>query len=119
MDTPTDDQILERAREIKERTGVTLSEAMFVAEKELSPKPAIPETFEIELNVKPKVSRWIIETFQPTKTHTREQRLAAFISQMLNRTRVSALRAMEQGEDIQEGRAVTLSRSQFAAKAPQ
>lgn len=113
-----DDKILALAREIQAERGCSLTDAMLFAESQLAPKSAVPDRFEVVIPVKPRVSRWIIEEFAPTATHTTEERLAAYLSIILNRARMTAIRNAEEGPDITDGRAVTLRRDQFQKKAP-
>ena len=118
MSDAQDEKILARAQEIKAERAISLTEAMILAEEELAPRPTVPSSFTITISVKPRVARWIVEEFASTKTHTTEERLAAFLSIVLNRSRVTALRFAEEGPEIQEGGAVTLRRAQFQEKAP-
>lgn len=118
MPDTQDEKILARAQEIKAELGCSLTDAMIRAEEELAPRPTVPEGFTITIPVKPRVARWIVTEFAPTKTHTTEERLAAFLAIVLNRSRVTAMRYAEEAPDIQEGGAVTLRRAQFQEKAP-
>jgi len=113
-----DEKILARAQEIKAERGLSLTDAMLSAEDELAPAPVVPASFTVTIPVKSRVARWIMQEFTPTKTHTTEARLAAYLQIVLNRSRVAALRAAEEGPDIGEGGAVTLRREQFQRKAP-
>ena len=118
MTDNADEKILARAQEIKVERNISLTDAMIRAEEELAPKPTVPADFTVTIPVKPRVARWIVEEFAPTKTHTTEERLAAYLGIILNRARVTAMRFAEDAPDIQEGGAVTLRREQFQQKAP-
>lgn len=121
MTENTDEKILARAQEIKAERNISLTDAMIRAEpafQALAPKPTVPADFTVTIPVKPRVARWIVEEFAPTKTHTTEERLAAYLGIILNRARVTAMRFAEDAPDIQEGGAVTLRREQFQQKAP-
>ena len=113
-----DEKILARAQEIKAERGISLTDAMISAEFELAPKPEIPASFTVTIPLKPRIASWILREFVPTKTHTTEDRLAAYLAIVLSRARVTATRHAEEGQDIQEGSAVTLRREQFQRKAP-
>lgn len=116
MTDNTDEKILARAHEIKAERGVSLTDAMIRAEEELAPKPTVPASFTVTIPVKPRVARWIVEEFEPTKTHTTEARLAAYLAIILNRARVTAMRFAEEAPDIGKGGAVVMRRSQFQQK---
>ena len=118
MTDNTDEKILVRAQEIKAERGISLTDAMIRAEDELAPKPSVPSDFTVTIPVKPRVARWIVEEFAPTKTHTTEERLAAYLTIILSRSRVTAMRFAEDAPEIGEGGAVTLRREQFQQKAP-
>ena len=113
-----DEKILVRAQEIKKERGISLTDAMLSAEAELAPKPSYPADFTVTIPIRPRVSRWIVDTFIASDTHTTEERLAAYLAICLNRARVSAMRFAEEAPDIGEGGAVTLRREQFQKKAP-
>lgn len=114
-----DEKILSRAHEIKSERGGSLTDAMILAEQELAPKPSIPEEFTVTIPVKPRVARWIVSEFSATATHSTEQRLAAYLTTVLSRARITAMRFSEDAPDIPKdaGRAVTLRRDQFKQKA--
>lgn len=114
----TDDQLLELAQKIKAERGISLTDAMIAAEDELTPAPSIPTSFTVTIPVKGRVGKWIAEEFGGHTTHSIEERLGAFLSIILSRSRVSAMRAAEEGEEVQDGKAVTLRRAQFAKKVP-
>lgn len=118
MPDNADEKILARAQEIKAERGISLTDAMIRAEDELAPKPTVPADFTVTIPVKPRVARWIVEEFEPTKTHTTEERLAAYLATVLSRARVTAMRFAEEAPEIGEGGAVTLRREQFQKKAP-
>ena len=114
----TDEEVLELAQKIKADRGLSLTDAMIAAEDELSPAPSIPESFTVTIPVKGRVAKWIMEEFGGHATHSVEDRLAAYLTTVLSRSRVQAMRYAEEGEDVQEGKAVTLRRDQFARKVP-
>lgn len=114
----SDDEIVARAHEIKAEQGCTLVDAMILAEEELTPKAAVPSEFTVTIEVKPRVAKWIASEFAPRDGFSTEDRLAAFLAVVLNRSRVTAMREAKDAPEIQEGRAVTMSRRQFQQKAP-
>mgnify|MGYP006436186277 CR=1 FL=1 len=118
MTENTDEKVLERAQEIKAERGISLMDAMIRAEEELAPKPVTPSEFTVTIPVKPRVARWVLAEFAATSTHSTEERLGAYLSSMLNRSRVSAMRANQESPDIGEGGAVSMSRQEFQRKAP-
>ena len=114
----TDEQVLQRAQEIKTERGISLTDAMIAAEDELTPAPSIPESFTVTIPVKGRVAKWIMEEFGGHAKYPLEERLGAYLTTVLSRSRVQAMRYAEEGEDVQEGKAVTLRRDQFARKVP-
>jgi hypothetical protein len=114
----TDEQILERAHAIKSERGISLTDAMIAAEDELTPEAAIPTAFTVTIPVKARVAKWIGDEFGGHASFTIEERLGAYLTTVLSRSRVTALRYAEEGEDVTEGKAVTLRRDQFARKVP-
>lgn len=114
----TDEQILERAMAIKSERGISLTDAMIAAEDELTPEAAIPKDFTVTVPVKARVAKWILDEFGDHPTYSVEERLAAYLTTVLSRSRVMAMRYAEEGEDVTEGKAVTLRRDQFARKVP-
>lgn len=112
-----DELILEKARKIQKKKGVSLTDAMIMAEDELMPKAEVPGEFTVTIPVKARVARWVLDEFKPTKTHTTEERLAAYLVVVLNRARMTSIRLSEEAPDIGEGGAVTMRRDQFQAKA--
>lgn len=114
-----DSRILERAIQIKEDRGLPLVEAMIMAEEELIAQlkgDALPLEFTVKLVVKPRVARWILQTFGGHATFTVEDRLAAYLIILLNRTRITAIRRSEPAPEIPKGgEAVTLRREHMAA----
>lgn len=114
----TDEQILERAHAIKSERGISLTDAMIAAEDELTPEAAIPTAFTVTIPVKARVAKWIGDEFGGHASFTIEERLGAYLTTVLSRSRVMAMRYAEEGEDVTEGKAVTLRRDQFARKVP-
>lgn len=119
MKQPTDEQILERAKEIQGETGLSLMDAMQKAQDELTPAPVIPSDFTITIKAKPRVAAWVVEQFGGHPTLSIEDRLGAYMSEYLPRLRIEAKRMQEDAPDIGEGEAVTMSRTQFLRKAKQ
>lgn len=104
----TDEQILDLAMKIKEERGISLVDAMEMAAKKLSPKPAIRTSFNVQLEVKQKVGRWICESFGGHPTLSIEDRLAVYIAQTLNQKRVQSIRDNEMPSEIPKGSAITV-----------
>ena len=116
---PTDEEILELAQTIKaEREGLSLTDAMLIAEDELQPVAEIPADFTVTIPVKKRVAGWILREFGGHPQLSVEERLGAYLATVLSRSRVQAIRASEDGQDVTEGKAVTLTRSQFQRKVP-
>ena len=118
MTANADEKILARAREIAAELKISLTDAMIRAEDELAPKPTVPADFTVTIPVKARVARWILEEFAPTKTHTAEERLAAYLATALSRARVTAMRFSEEVPEIGKGGAVCITRRQFQERAP-
>ena len=116
MSDYTDDDVLKLAKEIKEKRGISLTAAMVEAEGRLQPDPEVQVNFTITINVKPRVAGWIMSEFGGHPEFSVEERLGAYIETVLPRARIKAIRDAEEGEDVREGRAVTLRRDQFARK---
>lgn len=115
-----DEILLARAQEIRSARGVSLVESMIMAEEEQIAKlqgDALPLEFTITLQVKPRVARWIMATFGGHAKFTIEERLAAYLITVLNRTRITAIRRSEPAPEIPKGgsEAVTLRREHMAA----
>ncbi len=114
-----DTRILERAMKIKEDRGVPLVEAMLIAEEEIMASveaSAIPTRFTITIEVKPRIGRWIVATFGGHAKFTLEDRLAAYLVTVLNRSRIQAIRRSEPAPEIPKGgEAVTLRREHMAS----
>lgn len=118
-DAISEAEILEKAREIQSAQGVSLVDAMILAEQELAPAASVPESFTVTIPVKPRVAKWIMREFVARDGFTIEDRLAAYLGVVLNRSRVTAMREAQEAPEIGEGQAVTMTRRQFQAKAPQ
>ena len=115
---PTDDQILTRAQEIKADRGLSLTDAMIAAEDDLMPEPIIPTHFAVTVQVKARVASWILSEFGGHEKLTVEERLAAYLAIVLSRSRVQAMRYADGGQDAREGKAVTMTRDEFARRVP-
>ena len=111
-----DEMILAKAQEISKERGIGLVDAMIEAEEELRPRPELQTSFMVPIEVKPRVARWIVETFGGHAKYTVEERIGAYLSVLLGRTRVSARRADEPAPEVQKGEAVTMRRDQFKGK---
>jgi len=118
MSDINDEKILERAQEIKADRGVSLTDAMLIAEGEMKPKAKVPESFDVTIKVKPRVAKWIMSEFSGHPKFTLEERLGATLATYLSRSRVRVRRMADEGGEIQEGKAVTLRRDVFKKKAP-
>ena len=114
-----DAQILARAQEIRAQRGLSLVEAMILAEEELIAAlkgDDLPASFTITLQVKPRVARWILATFGGHAKYTVEERLAAYLVTVMNRSRITAIRRSEPAPEIPKGgEAVTLRREHMAS----
>jgi hypothetical protein len=113
-----DEMILELAQKIKVERKISLTDAMIQAEEQLKPKAVLPEGFAVYIKCKPRIARWVLSQFEQTKDHTTEERLAAYLGIVLSQVRVTSKRSSEEGPEIQEGGAVSLTRAQFQNKAP-
>lgn len=108
-----DDEILARAIEIRAESGLSLTDAMIQAESELdAPAPSDPvqAEFVVTLKPKPRVARWIRQTFGGHPTFSIEDRLEAYLITLLNKSRVSSMRASEDPPQVGKGQAVTVRR---------
>jgi hypothetical protein len=107
-----DDQILARAMEIRTETGLSLTDAMIQAESELDAPASEPvqETFVVTLKPKPRVARWIRLVFGGHPQFSIEDRLEAYLLTLLNKSRVSSMRASEDPPEVGKGQAVTVRR---------
>lgn len=114
-----DKEILALAQEIAAKEGIGIVDAMLKAEVRLAPKPTAPEAFTVELRLKPKIARWIVREFEAKGEYSLEQRLAAYLTLVLSRARVQAIRNAEIPPDISEGEAVTMRRDVFQSRRPQ
>jgi hypothetical protein len=108
-----DSEILSRAMQIKADRGLSLTDAMLQAESEFlqpdAPQP-FPSSFAVELHVKPRVARWIVQIFGGHETLTIEERLGAYLVTVLNRDRVKTIRLSEPPPDVGKGQAVSIRR---------
>lgn len=116
-----DDAILARAREIAGDRHIGLAAAMLEAEDELRAlADDVPRVFAVSIPVKPRLARWILETFPPEGGVSTEARLAVWLGRhVLTRERVKALASAREVKDIGEGAAVTMPRHEFMRRAGQ
>lgn len=70
-------------------------------------------TFTVTLRLKPKVAKWVDETFGGHAVHSLEDRLAATLVLMLNRKRVEVIRTSEAPARINNETVVTVPRDRF------
>jgi len=113
----TDEMILELAQQIKKQENIPLTDAMIAAEVRLQPAPELQDSFEVPIKLKPRVAAWVIREFGGHPKFTIEERLGAYFSQVLNRTRVEAMRFAEDAPDIKTDGAVSMMRHKFQEKA--
>jgi len=112
--TPSDEDILELAQSIKKEKGIPLAEAMDIAGHRLAKAGAnMQTTFELTIELKPRVAKFFRDEFAGHPTLTVEQRLAKFIEMQLNRLRGQALARSRKDPEISEGQAHAVSRSSF------
>lgn len=114
-EVPRDDIILALAVKIRDESGGTVSlvDAMIQAEEELfAPKAeSWPTSFTLTMHVKPRVSRWIVQTFGGHASLSIEERLAAYLVQIIGRTAVRVRRESEPPPELDRGTgAVTMRR---------
>lgn len=114
---PTEDQILELARKIKDREGLSLTDAMIKAEQKLT-KPTADCEFTIKLTLKPKVAKFYRKEFEGHPDLTVEERLAIWVGMLLQQQRGQALVRHRAEMKVQEGRVVTVRHSAFLEQAP-
>lgn len=115
--SPTDDEILELAYQIRDERGLPLVEAMDIAATKLANAGAeIDCTFDLRIELKPRVAKFFRESFAGHPDLSVEERLAKFLEMQLNRLRGEALARTRQDADITDGKAVTLRRSVFLEK---
>jgi hypothetical protein len=111
--TPSEDQVLDMARKIVTERGVSLSEAVAIAEASLAPDTAFPDRFTVTIPVRAKVARWVAAEFSGHPTLSVEDRLGEYLSIHLARARIIALRAGEAPAEVGMGRAVSVPRDKF------
>ena len=113
-DTPTDDQILELAQEIKADRGIPLVEAMDIASAKLhNAGQEVNCVFDLKVTLKPRVAKFFRQSFAGHPTMSVEERLAAFLAMTLNRLRGEALSRTRAEAEISEGGANSIRRSTF------
>jgi len=115
-DKPSDAQILELAQEIVIDEGLSLVDAMIMAEEKLMPrhKDAPPEGFAVYVKVKPRVARWIVQEFGGHAELSIEDRLGAYLATVLNRMRIKAIRLGEASPSVGNDGAVSVRRAAMA-----
>ena len=106
--TENSEELFERAREIMAERGCSLAEAAAIAESDGTADTTYPSEVTVTLTLKPKVARWVVQTFTATRQHSMEDRLAAFIVSQLNRARIRAIRDGEGPASVRKGKAVTV-----------
>jgi hypothetical protein len=112
--TPSDEEILERAQDIKQEKGISLAEAMDLAVLQLTRASSSIETvFELRLELKPRVAKFFRDEFAGHPSLTVEERLAKYLEMQLNRMRGQALARSRKDPEIREGEAHAVSRSSF------
>lgn len=110
----TDDEILVEAQRIKAERGISLVEAMDIAAAKMANAgKEIDCSFEITLELKPRVAKFFRDSFAGHPTMSVEQRLGKFLEMQLNRLRGEALAKTRAEADIVEGQANTIRRSTF------
>ncbi len=109
----TDEQVLELAQEIAAEKGLPLVEAMDLAAARLSKPSGVDTTFELTLELKPRVAKFFRESFAGHPSMTVEERLARFLEMQLNRLRGEALARTRTEAEITDGEAATVRRSTF------
>jgi hypothetical protein len=114
-----DETILDLARVIAAKDGVSLTSAMILAEEQLRPAPSLPESYTVTIKVKPRVSRWVQDVFGGHAKFSIEERLGAYLETHLNRIRIIERREAAQAPDIEKGAAVSMTRAQFLGKVGQ
>lgn len=117
IQAPTDDEILTKAQEIKAERGISLVEAMDIASAQLTNGgKEVQTTFELKLELKPRVAKFFRESFAGHPTLSVEERLSLFIAMHLNQLRGQALAQTRVEAEIGEGQAATIRRSTFLAR---
>jgi hypothetical protein len=112
--TPSDEEILERAQAIKKEKGISLAEAMDLAVLQLTRAGSSIETvFDLRIELKPRVAKFFRDEFAGHPTLTVEERLAKYLEMQLNRMRGQALARSRKDPEIGEGEAHAVSRSSF------
>jgi hypothetical protein len=113
--TLTDDELLERAQQIKADRGCSLAEAMDIAQGQAAKAASgVDTTFHITLELKPRVARFFRQSFDGHPTMSVEERMAKFLEIQLNKLRGQALAQTRiEATEATEGEARTIRRSVF------
>jgi hypothetical protein len=113
--TLTDDELLERAQQIKADRGCSLAEAMDIAQGQAAKAASgVDTTFHITLELKPRVARFFRQSFDGHPTMSVEERMAKFLEIQLNKLRGQALAQPRiEATEATEGEARTIRRSVF------
>jgi hypothetical protein len=111
--TLTDDELLERAQQIKADRGCSLAEAMDIAQGQAAKAASgVDTTFHITLELKPRVARFFRQSFDGHPTMSVEERMAKFLEIQLNKLRGQALAQTRiEATEATEGEARTIRRS--------
>lgn len=107
------EKLLERAQEIVAEKGGSLTDAMILAENELTPKDDLPTEITVTIPIKPRVAKWISAEFAATDDHTTEERLGAYLATILPRSMVMARAYSKDTPKIGNNGARTVRRSDF------
>lgn len=114
---PTDGEILADAQKIVTERGIGLLEAMEIAAHRLANRgKEIDCEFNVKLVLKPRVAKFIRESFAGHPELSVEERLARFLEIQINQIRGRALAATREDLEISEGQAATVRRSTFLEK---
>lgn len=112
-----DAEILALANEIKEQKGVSLLEAMEIAEGRINRRgDEVDCVFRLEITLKPRVARFFRDSFKGHPSLTVEERLSIYLAGILNRLRGEALARTRAEAEIIEGKAHTIRRETFVER---
>jgi len=103
---------------VADNPGMMLSDAMAEAESQLMPAPELQSEFTLQIAVKPRVARFIADVFGGHAKYSVEHRLNAWAQMIINNQLQIEKASARPVPDIVEGRAVTMTRDQYAEKAP-
>lgn len=114
MASQEDNDLMKRAHELSERRNISVSRAVAMLE-ERAAKGSEGGSYSISLQLKPRVARWVDETFGGHPNFTTEERLGAWLAQIITRERANFRASQRDSKkaDVTKGAAVTIPAQLF------